>query len=393
MPDNHATAAPQLAATGPSFPAAGIDRRFYAFALDHLIGWAIDLAVGGFAYHYLLSRGHVLVGVLVILAAMLLVGAAFAVMLGVSGTTPGKHAFDLRAVQFGNGLPMGVGPAMLRGLILGLATLPTFGFGLATLAWTAVADPSRLRRAWHDRVASSIVVDVRPVVVAEQAEDVGPRHVVNLTAMRLVPIRPTGPAPTPPQLPTRAPSRSQQRPPAAAPAPQHFPEAELQQHPAQPVAQQPVAQQPVQPPVQQAPAPPPVSEQTTVRDPSIGRHTAQAAPTGAPQPRWGLAFDTGQRVPVEAIVLVGRRPEARPGEEGAQLVPLASADMSVSKTHAQIVVMPDGALVVTDRGSTNGSTINRQGATKPLTAGHPATLLEGDVVSIGDRTMTVVRIS
>jgi pSer/pThr/pTyr-binding forkhead associated (FHA) protein len=55
-------------------------------------------------------------------------------------------------------------------------------------------------------------------------------------------------------------------------------------------------------------------------------------------------------------------------------------------------VAPDGALVVTDRGSTNGSVLRRQGVTKPLTAGRPATLLDGDVVNLGDRTMTVVRI-
>jgi pSer/pThr/pTyr-binding forkhead associated (FHA) protein len=95
---------------------------------------------------------------------------------------------------------------------------------------------------------------------------------------------------------------------------------------------------------------------------------------------------------VETIVLIGRRPEPRPGEEGARLVGLPSSDMSVSKTHAQVAVAPDGTLVVTDRGSTNGSVLRRQGVTKPLTAGRPATLLDGDVVTLGDRTMTVVRI-
>jgi pSer/pThr/pTyr-binding forkhead associated (FHA) protein len=66
--------------------------------------------------------------------------------------------------------------------------------------------------------------------------------------------------------------------------------------------------------------------------------------------------------------------------------------MSVSKTHAHVVVAADGALVVTDRGSTNGSTVVRQGMPRPLPAGRPTTLLEGDVVTLGDRTMTVHRI-
>ena len=69
-----------------------------------------------------------------------------------------------------------------------------------------------------------------------------------------------------------------------------------------------------------------------------------------------------------------RRPAAprpAPGEPVRHLVPLRSTDMSLSKTHAQFQVVPDGALVVMDRGSTNGSVVVRQGVSKPLTAGRP----------------------
>ena len=55
-------------------------------------------------------------------------------------------------------------------------------------------DPSRRRRGWHDRVARSIVVDVRPEPDEVVEADRGPRHVVNLTAMRLVPAA-SGPPP------------------------------------------------------------------------------------------------------------------------------------------------------------------------------------------------------
>ncbi len=89
------------------------------------------------------------------------------------------------------------------------------------------------------------------------------------------------------------------------------------------------------------------------------------------------------------MALVGRGPEARPGERVQHLVPLRSSDMSLSKTHAQVHVAPDGALVVMDRGSTNGSVIVRQGVSKSLTAGRPATLLAGDTVRFGDRSMVV----
>lgn len=44
-----------------------------------------------------------------------------------------------------------------------------------------------------------------------------------------------------------------------------------------------------------------------------------------------------------------------------------------------------------DRGSTNGSVLIRQGVSKPLAPGKPATLVEGDTVSFGDRQMKVSR--
>ena len=94
---------------------------------------------------------------------------------------------------------------------------------------------------------------------------------------------------------------------------------------------------------------------------------------------------------MEGLALVGRRPEPRSGEQVHHLVPLTSADMSVSKTHAQFGPASDGVLVVMDRGSTNGSVLVRQGVGRPLTAGKPATLVDGDTVSFGDRQMSVRR--
>ena len=107
--------------------------------------------------------------------------------------------------------------------------------------------------------------------------------------------------------------------------------------------------------------------------------------------RWRVSFDSGESFLVEGLALVGRRPEPRQGEPVRHLVPLRSGDMSLSKTHAQFQVAPDGVLVVMDRGSTNGSILIRQGVTRELAAGKPATLLDGDRVRFGDREMSVVR--
>jgi pSer/pThr/pTyr-binding forkhead associated (FHA) protein len=104
-----------------------------------------------------------------------------------------------------------------------------------------------------------------------------------------------------------------------------------------------------------------------------------------------VTFDTGESFVVEGLALVGRGPEPRPDEQVAHVVALHSSDMSLSKTHAQFSVVPDGSLVVMDRGSTNGSTLLRGGVAKPLAARQPATLLPGDRVRFGDREMSVAR--
>jgi hypothetical protein len=114
-------------------------------------------------------------------------------------------------------------------------------------------------------------------------------------------------------------------------------------------------------------------------------------PVEQPSARWTVSFDTGESLVVEGLALVGRRPEGRPGEPVRHLVPLPSKDMSLSKTHAQFQVAPDGTLVVMDRGSTNGSTLVRSGVSRELPAGKPTSLLTGDVVRFGDRFMKVYR--
>ena len=306
--------------TARPVPPAELDRRFYAFVLDRLAAGTVDAVGVLLAYRFLVDGGRVLLGVVVAVLGVVVVGAALAVVLGLTGSSPGNVALGLRVVSPGTRTPIGVGRALLRQAIVGLATLPTFGLGLATLAWTAAMDAGGRRHGWHDRVARSEVVDVRPVPAEIAEEAPAPQAVVNLTAMRLVPALAT-PAPPPP-------------PPAAAVAP------------------------------------------------------APARPAPA---RWRVGFDTGESLVADGLVLVGRRPEPRPGESVRHLVPLRSEDMSLSKTHAQVHVASDGTLVVADRGSTNGSVLVRRGAARRLAAGQPATLLDGDRVHLGDRVMTVSR--
>jgi uncharacterized RDD family membrane protein YckC len=339
---------------------AGLDRRFYAFVLDRLLLWSLYAAVAAGAYAWFLRDERWLPGAGLIAGAVLLLVLVSAVLLGARGVSAGKAALGLRVLDAQDGRPIGVARALLRGVLLGVATLPTFGFAAAALAWTAVTDPGGRRRGWHDLRARSWVVDVRrPEEPTVEAVD-EPRPVVNLTAMRLVPHSPAPPA-RPPALPL----------PHDAAAPTPVSPRQGLGWPlvgATPDGQRP---RPSAPPV--TPPPPP------------GRRIRQSV-------RWRVTFDTGEELEVEGLVLVGRRPQPRPGEPVRTLLALASSDMSLSKTHAQFQVVPDGALVVMDRGSTNGSVLVRGGLFKRLDGGRPATLKHGDRVRFGDREMTVARL-
>lgn len=343
------------------FPPAELDGRFSAFVVDRLIGWGISAAVGYAVWRF--ADPGVGVAILSAVGCAVLLGLLSAVLVGTTGLTPGKAVVGLRVVRRPDGRPIGVLPAIGRTAVLGVAGVPTIGMGLATLGWTAAADPSRQRLGLHDRIGEAIVIDVRPVPEDEPDDESRPQQIVNLTAMRLVPVaapdrdRPPALIPTP--VPNRAPHQGLPAPPSAPPSP--------------PVAQG-------------------QDERTRLR--SAGQPAPAPAPTAQPVPtvRWQVAFDTGEAFVVEGLAVVGRRPELRADEVVRHVVPLRSSDMSLSKTHAQFQVAPDGALVVMDRGSTNGSYVIRRGLSKALTAGRPSTLLAGDEVRFGDRTMRVEQV-
>ena len=343
---------------------AGPDRRFYAFVLDRIIAWGVCGGEAYAAYTLLIEPGRLWAGVAAIVGTVLMVGLLSSMLTGLFGLTPGKAIAGIRVLSAEHARPIGVPRAMLRTLLLGVATLPKLGFGVAALAWTAVMDPSGWRRGWHDLRVGSVVVDSRPIPVVEEPEDEAPRQVVNLTAMRLVPASPTPPR----RVPTRG-----KRPPA--------------------------------PPLEPAPPTPTVTPRQGLGWPLVGESPDGEPPARGPKPteppapaapstpaRWQVVFDTGEQFEVRGLTLVGRRPEPRPGEPVKRLVTLPSDDMSLSKTHAQFQVVPDGALVVMDRGSTNGSILVRAGVTKRLVGGKPATLRDGDRVRFGDREMSIARL-
>jgi hypothetical protein len=110
-----------------------------------------------------------------------------------------------------------------------------------------------------------------------------------------------------------------------------------------------------------------------------------------PRPPIGvlLRFDDGGIITAGAAMFIGRDPIAPPGEAPAMLVPVSDPDRSVSKTHLTVRAHPEG-VVVTDRGSVNGTTVeSATGEISQLRAGEAALVPLGSTVRFGSRSFVV----
>ncbi|MBK5250773.1 MAG: FHA domain-containing protein [Actinomycetales bacterium] len=101
-----------------------------------------------------------------------------------------------------------------------------------------------------------------------------------------------------------------------------------------------------------------------------------------------VVLDDGRHLPGEATTLLGRAPEARPGEHVDAL--LTVPDPAVSKTHLGMRVA--GAFAwITDRASTNGTTlVGPDGRERKLEAWVETTVTVGSEVRFGGSTLRVL---
>ncbi len=131
---------------------------------------------------------------------------------------------------------------------------------------------------------------------------------------------------------------------------------------------------------------PPASQSISGPGPSV------AAPLVAPPPRPKLASaDTrvielqlhdGSRVKVDGTAVLGRRPEATARNSGAQAIEVPDESKSVSRAHAVIEVHGHAASV-SDAGSANGSSVERDGSVLTLRSGRQISLRHGDRIWLG----------
>ncbi|MEE6282396.1 FHA domain-containing protein [Georgenia sp. MJ170] len=125
------------------------------------------------------------------------------------------------------------------------------------------------------------------------------------------------------------------------------------------------------------PAAPPVAPGAARPVPVVPADGAAPVPT--------VMLADGRRL-APGTTIVGRAPQPRDGERVDAT--LAVDDAQVSKNHLTVQLGP-GEVVVTDRGSTNGSVVHGPDGPWPLAPGEPATLADGDVVVLGVTTLVV----
>ncbi|MFL6066004.1 MAG: RDD family protein [Friedmanniella sp.] len=350
-----ATKPDRLTGLPPGVSVGPLGRRLVAQLVDLAVPLVLLLLILGL-------RGSSSGGAQAVVVIALVLIVVWCVLVGWMVATraagPGMRLMKLQLVGFNDGRPIGWVRFLVRTLFLVLVTVTVVG--LVVMVIFLLRHPRY--QGWHDLAADSVVIVER--ALAPRPSD--------RTTPASVPVAPTGTpagvsggsAPSgsaPPRVPAPTSSPSP-RPPGGVPA-----------------------QDPV-PVSAAAPAPARVTAGSGPRTPRAARPTPTKADT-----RWVAVLDDGREVPVQGLVLLGRNPQPRPGEEGAELIKLADESRTVSKSHLALGLDESG-LFVTDRGSTNGSMVTTaEGARTRCAPGAVVHVAAGSVVSMGNHWFKVRR--
>ena len=385
-----------LQPAAPPMAVAPVGRRVAAFVVDLVV---TALVVGG----VYLATGELLYAAI----ALVEVPVALCVWEARSGLTVGNALLRIRTVRADGPFAPGIGRSAVRGLVV-LAGFLVAAVGQFVVVASGAWDRSPLKQGWHDALGRTTMIDVsrrsssrRAAARAAQGANpsAGPRQPVFHDPVVTAPEVPSGRA----ELaapPASAPSRAAQIAPVpltpALPAPaalapvQPAPVRRAPAHraPTAPLPPPPAASPAPSAPVSAGPhpvpvwAPPPASVPTGV--PASGTSAPPAPARRAETVGFLLSFDNGQSFTVHGSGLVGRKPQSAPGEQHDDLLAVDDENRSLSKTHLEFGI-DAGGFWVTDRGSTNGTSV--------LTAhGEPLDVLVGVRIHVpGDGSVRVGR--
>lgn len=338
-----------------------------------------------------------------------------------SGRTPGAFAMQVAAISMA---PVATDAGPEAGHAPGLARQSAHSLIMLLLHATVVGPAAtwviaRDGQTWVDRVCGMGNLDVRagrtdagaPAYsqqlspsFAEASAGVGSAS-AQLQGMDPAALAPAhqwaGPRVASPEVPASEPAVLSIPPagvPAAdLPAPSPMPETPsqvLSEMPA-PMPTQQAAQTPAAPKV---PTPPRHSSASAMpRVPQVP--TPQATPaTSAPAsvPAFAQAaplaiiVDDGQRIEVNAPIVLGRAPEQTPSD--ARAVAIADSTRSLSRTHLRVAPADGDAMWVEDTFSANGTRLQApDGTTQPLPRGERVKVSLGTVLLLGERKLSVSR--
>ena len=117
---------------------------------------------------------------------------------------------------------------------------------------------------------------------------------------------------------------------------------------------------------------------------------AAPRPSFASAPTLAIIVDDGQRIEVNAQIVLGRAPEQTPAD--AQAIAIADSTRSLSRTHLRVAPADGEALWIEDTFSANGTRLQvPDGSTQPLPRGQRVKVPVGTVLLLGERRLSVSR--
>ena len=338
-----------------------------------------------------------------------------------SGRTPGAFAMQVAAISMA---PVATDAGPEAGHAPGLARQSAHSLIMLLLHATVVGPAvtwviARDGQTWVDRVCGMGNLDVRAgrtdagapaysqqlsssFAEASAGGGAAPAQLQGIDPAALAPAHQwAGPRVASPEVPASEPAVLSV-PPAGVPvgdlpAPSPMPEAPsqvLSEMPAPMPTQQP-AQTPAAPKV---PTPPRHSSASAMpRVPQVPMPQATPAtsapasvPAFAQAAPLAIIVDDGQRIEVNAPIVLGRAPEQTPSD--ARAVAIADSTRSLSRTHLRVAPADGDAMWVEDTFSANGTRLQApDGTTQPLPRGERVKVPLGTVLLLGERKLSVSR--
>lgn len=340
--------------------------RILAVVIDSVIAGVVVALVSGVVVTASVLTGSA-VPVLVLVPAVIVAAIVwFLIHTALQGRrgSLGMRFMGLALAHSADDAGLGFGRALGRNLIWGLTGSVLVGL------FSPLFDPSRWRRGWHDIASGAVVVDVSRVERPDRVQ----------AAPASPPAADLAPAPAPALALSPEPVLAAAPAPVVVPAP--APAAPALQGAALPAP----AWAPASPPAnRRIPRTLPVDVISTVPGVPHRDGKPDAVEHAAPPVIAILRWDDGTRHNVYEPSLFGRGPGH---QEGRRSVAVRDETLSMSKTHFEVGVDAAGTWIV-DRHSLNGVVIVRGGQPQRLAPGEPARIWSGDVLEVGDRSLTV----